>query len=316
MSNTVPAQFSTTQPFGTAVATTRAFATLSRASFLGIEFRCDDIRIKGGIDKHVHKYPHRPGGVPEKLGRKLYEITMNAVFLVNDKFYPTAWPGDIGMLRSQFENEVSGDLTIPTVGTIQAYAVDWDITNTHKVMNGERMTIQFEEDQNIEQLTSSPLVLTYTNVGAKYDSLVAEATAANIPLPKLQSITDLVQDIQTLKDQIDDQASVLSTKTQQLADVCRFVDETVSDLQEPPAWRTVSALHDLGVAAYNMNRDLLRKLAPLAIYTVPREMVIAQVATAIYGSADRAVEIMKLNPINDVFSIPANTQLRYYQSAA
>jgi prophage DNA circulation protein len=294
----------------------RAFTGLAKAGFLGIEFRVDSIAIKGGLRKYVHTYPHAPGGKPEKLGRKLYEITMSGIFLVNDPVFPTAHPGDIGMLRAQFENEVTGDLVIPTVGTIQAYATDWDIENTAKIMNGERMKISFEEDQDIQQFVNGPLVLTYTNVDAKYAAFAAEVTKAGLSPSLFQSLADLVSEIQGLKDQFDLQTSILVTKTQQLADECRLLDTDVADLQKPLFWPVVNALHDLGVAADNLNRDILRKLAPIGLYIVPREMVISQVATSIYGDTSRAVEIMQLNPIDDPFSIQPGTELRYYQSAA
>jgi prophage DNA circulation protein len=295
----------------------RPFATLAKASFLGIEFRVESHTIRCGIRKFDHEYPHAPAAKIEKLGRKPYMVTLDAVFMVGDKTFPTAWPGDIGLIRSQAENQVSGDLVIPTVGTIPAICVDWDISGSNKVMNGEKMRLTFEEDQDVQQLVDAPLVLTYTNVTAQASKFQKALTASGIDPTPFAQMLDLASQVDSYQSSAATlQFSIIGTKLSQLADLGRTLDVSVRDLNQPAQWPVVNALHDLVVTADNLNRDLLAKAAPLGIYAVTREMAISQLSTAIYGDTTRAVELMQLNAIEDVFAIQPGVDIVYYQVAA
>ncbi len=98
-----------------------AFDALLRASFLDYPFPVQDIDVKGGLRDHVHEYPHAPGGAPEKLGRKLYEFTFTCPFLTGLRGYPKLWPETLATLRIFFEGQNTGDLVVPTIGTINTF---------------------------------------------------------------------------------------------------------------------------------------------------------------------------------------------------
>ena len=133
---------------------TVAFDTLQRASFQGIEFPITSMTLKGGIRDHIHEYPHAAGGAPEKLGRKLYEVSMQANFQSTFRAYPRLWPSALSKLRKIFEQQTTGDLVIPTIGTIQAYARNWTQQMEAKIRSGETATFEFVEDQGSEDLAA------------------------------------------------------------------------------------------------------------------------------------------------------------------
>ena len=293
---------------------TAPFDTLPHAAFIGVEFLAENIQIKGGLREHVHKYMQKPGGKVEKLGRELYTISMDCVFLVGHPDFPTGWPGDIGLLRSQFENMVTGDLVIPTVGTIQAHAFDWDETHSPKMRNGERMRVQWREDSDQAQIVSGPIVLQYNAVASQAGKFkqAAEDLGLTNPGDAIDSIFSLANEVQGLADQADLQADKLATKAAQLASVCRTFDALDKRLNDPVNHELVDALHDLGVAASNLNKDILRRVIPIGEFTVPVQMSVAQASTAIYGDTSHGAEIMKMNPLENPFAILPGTLLRYY----
>jgi prophage DNA circulation protein len=291
----------------------RPFLALQKASFLGIAFRCESIKVRGGVRDFVHEYPHSPGGQPETLGRKLYVAELEAVFVVDDQFYPTAWPGDIGQLRSQFEEEARGTLVIPTVGSFRAYCKDWDLTNTNKMMNGERMRMVFMEDQEVSQLTDE-FFFQHDVIATNYGKFAAAITSATLKLDAFEQIAELVSEIESFKDRADLAQRIIANKMQQLADACRYADEAVRDLDKPQAWAAVRALHDLGVSADKLARDAFFTGLPITIYECPVEMTVADISTAIYGDTSKMSELLDLNPFENPFAVPAGFDVKHYQA--
>ena len=54
----------------------------------------------------------------------------------------------------------------------------------------------------------------------------------------------------------------------------------------------------------------------LVTFTVKRTMSVVEISKAIYkGDATKAVEIMRLNALDDPFSVSGGTIVRYYQAA-
>lgn len=291
------------------------FSELQIASFDRIRFVTTRVAIKGGLRDHVHEFPHSPGGKPERLGRKLYTIEMDAHFSVNTPDYPNAWPVDLAELRERFEQQKVRTLVIPTIGAIQAYAFDWDQEWTTKNNSGEACRFVFREDQDDAALASSVVSIQYQSLRPKAAALVALAEAEDIG-DFFESVADLANSITTLQDQADLQGELLASKVESLANTCRQLNDSVKALQEPPHYKVRDALADLGVAAINLHEDLLQTLSPTFLFTTAAEMTILGVARAMYGTTEKAMELLKLNPIEDAFLIPANTTIRGYEQKA
>jgi hypothetical protein len=63
------------------------FDSLQAFQFGEFLFPFRSYSIKGGMREHLHEFPH--GGIaPEKLGRKLYEISVTGLFLEPEALLP------------------------------------------------------------------------------------------------------------------------------------------------------------------------------------------------------------------------------------
>jgi hypothetical protein len=284
---------------------------LQRMSFDGIAFACSHYRIIGGLRDHVHEYIHRPGGHPEKLGRKLYTIEADALFSTNTPLYPDAWPADLSDLRDRFEREVTSTLVIPSVGSIQAYCVDWPIEfDFARMRDGERARLVFREDSDEELLTEEIVQVSFGALPPKFNELLL--VAADLDEDLFASIRGLINDIQGIKGSVELQGEIMRDKVSSLIVACQELDEEAKELADPTNFLVMEKLIEIGELAIRVQKDLLKLALPIVPYVVPANMSILDVSVAIYGTTDRAFEILKMNAIPDAFDIQEGTLLRVY----
>lgn len=299
---------------------TAAFDTLQRAKFDGIEFPVRNITVVGGLRDHVHEYPHAPGGAPEKLGRKLYEISYEAPFLNTFKAYPNLWPQSLVYLRESFEEGVTADLVIPTVGTIKAYCFSWEErTDLPSNRSGVIVNLKFREDQVLEYL-STEIVKTYSaSLGSSNQDLINAMDADSFlqGLPPQQknlftSIQEAANSITAIGDQADLYANLVQAKAANLAHLCETADATVTKLNNPAHFRVLEALLLVWQGAGRIERDALNLARRTIPYTTPVDMSVTQIAIAIYGDTSQASTLMQLNPFENPFRVPAGTPVTAY----
>ena len=284
--------------------------------FAGIAWPYKRIRIKGGLRDHVHEYPHSPGGAPEKLGRKLYEISIEGIFLENLLREELADLYDrLGQLRAIFEAGRTEDLTLPNIGTIKAYASEWGQELVAKIRSGEMGDFQFREDQSAAFLANALTQSSPRDFSSKMDTLFEEAEENGYG-SVFDDLQNAVNDVLAVFDQVDLGASLIEAKIRQVAGMCKELDQRIDIFDDPGNHRILDALHELWTSANDLNADLNQKSARLINYIVPQRMAIGDVAAAVYGDAGRGFDILQLNAIDDAFEIPAGAVLRYYQDAA
>ena len=291
------------------------FDSLQRASFNGIKFPVEEIEIRGGLRDHVHEYPHNPGGTPEKLGRKLYEVELVGLFHDTFAKYPNLYPDGLNALQSHFDDELTADLIVPTVGTIKAYAFQWRRRATGRQRSGERVTLVFREDQPADGLDA--FVATATGPGG-WDGLCQNLALKLDDLPStdslFDSITNAMNALLSVKDTADRYGGLLAAKLDALVSLCAQVDQ-LAVMKDPTNWSTASALRDVWAAAKSAQDDLSNKRSSIRHFITPTVMPIGEVARAIYGDGSRQIELLQLNPIDDAFAIPRGTDIRYYAAA-
>lgn len=291
-----------------------AFAELQPASFDFIPFFVRSVEVKGGMREAIHEYPHQPAGRNEKLGRKLYTIEMRAEFSTNLAAFPTAWPNDLSDLRDRFEQGVTSDLVIPTIGTIKAFCVDWSQTMAAGRNDGEAAMFVFREDEAEDLLSNEVAQTRYQYIAAALDRVREEADAAGLD-DLVSGIEGLAADISAIGDGVELYADSVASKVDQLTGACQLIDETIKDLDKPQHHKVGEALRDLTVASIQLSETIVRR-NPVSTFTTTATMAVSDLARLLYGSAERAVEILKLNPIRDAFAIPAGTSLRVYTPEA
>lgn len=288
-----------------------AFAELQRCSFAGTEFFVEEMQIRGGLRNHTHEYPHVPGGNNELLGRKLYTISIKARFGSGSEQYPDAAVSErLKTLRESFEQGVIDDLVLPTIGTIQAHAVDWSQMLAAGHGNGETAEFEFIEDSIADNLASTVTTST-TNVTSKYGALLIAVDAAGFDLSFFSELSALIAQLKSYRDQFDLYAELIATKAEQLANHIRELNEAI-ELDPAEFFAVVEAMQDIGVAADALAHDALSRVSPVQFFETPMQMTVAQIGTLLYGDNSHNAEILNLNAIEDAFAIPANTIIAYY----
>jgi prophage DNA circulation protein len=295
-----------------------AFTELQRMSFDGVAFPVEQVTVSGGLRDHVHEYPHASGGAPEKLGRKLYTIRADALFQTGFRAYghTDLWPGALASLRAKFEREITGDLVIPTIGTISAYCVNWSQVANNKVLSGERVELEFREDQPDSFLTIELVKVSQTAIQDLTGGLVTIATDDGFEPDLFAAIQDAVNSITSVGDQIDLYNNLIQVKAAAIVDECNRLDASLDDLDQPIHWKTLYALHDVVAAAIKLQQDAAKRAIPIIAYTTPTAMTITDVSHALYGDNSQAITLLQMNGIVDPWQIPAGTVLQAYSKAA
>jgi prophage DNA circulation protein len=292
------------------------------ASFDGVIYPIESQKIKGGIRHHVHEYPHNPGGAPEKLGRSLYKVTHVANF--QDKFrkFPGLYPQALNTLRFAWESQKSAILSVPGLGTIQAFATNWDRDWTAKIRSGEKVTIEYLEDTSsaavLEELTDpSPksldnraaelarqLALVKADLfGKREQSLLQSIQSA------VNNVRDTVSQIAAVRDQADMYSGFLEAKLLEVARLCNTISDS---LRAPKYYPLIDAAHEIWSASLGRIADLDNKRVELSEWVVPTTMAVTQVSSAIFGDTTHTEDILALNPIEDTLAVRAGTTIRYY----
>jgi prophage DNA circulation protein len=286
------------------------FDTLIPAAFRGIKFPLRSVTVRGGLRDHVHEFPHANGGLPEKLGRKLYDIRMTASFHVTFRRYPDLWPKGINDLFAAFESGETHDLAIPTLGTIRAYAVDWSKVSDARARSGEEAEFSFREDSAQATLQGNLHVGSIDKLAAEYERFAKPAEASRAQAGDLlDSLQGAVNAVTSVKDQLELQSNLVAARLNKVAGLCRDLDETVKYFDEPVNHAVKDALHDLWFAALTLAVDVSRRVASPRIYLVPTLMPVTTIAASALGDGSRAVEIMQLNALEDPFAVRPGTEI-------
>lgn len=291
------------------------FQLLQPASFDGIKFAVRAVGMKGGLRHHVHEFPHSPGGKIEDLARRNYTITMAAMFNTEMfREYPDAWPGDISDLFDRFEQGVRAPLVVPAVGELQAICIDWDRQWQVANQSGEVSEFTFLEDADEALLVSNVVQVAYQAIGAKAAALQIEADAMGFG-DAFSSIQGFCSSVMALGDRAELLGDLYASKVKGVADSCRAVISRGGEIANPRSHRVLRAVIDLGVTAEKLHATIVSTL-PTFLYTVPNDTDIFGVARAIYGDHSRAMELLRMNPVNDIDAIVAGTTLRALVKAA
>lgn len=293
-----------------------------KAGFDGIEFFVTKVTIRGGLRHAVHEFPHSAGGEIEKMGRKPYVIVMHAEMhnlpgsdLARN--YPDLYPVRLTQLRNKFDQEITGPLIVPKLGSIQAVATSWAQNWEARIVSGETFELEFIEDQEAAILAeiainpASVQAMTEAN-----DELMAKALLAAYKLENdlsvIQKINDAVTAVQGAISQADVASRMLEAKLRAVEDLCSYADSTLESFQDPTNHLIVNALKDVWLSARELAENVVSLDAtPIRTWTVPKEMNIAQISTKLFGTSEKGMEILQMNDIADSDAIPPGQVIKY-----
>lgn len=317
-----------------------ALDNLPRSQFGSIIFPVARHRLRATQRKHIHEFPHRDGGAPEKLGRSLYTITLQAPFHRDLEQFPDLYPRSINDLQVLFEQGKTQKFVYPTVGSFDAFISAWDRQSDARVRSGELVEMELTEDQSSDFLTTEILDSahfaafgsTADEVAAQLASLQAQLipsadATATVAIPPEQiaakvdfsandlglfdSLQALANDITGISDTADLFSNLVQTKVQQLANICGQIDQSLS-LQDARSFNLLEAVHNLWGLCTRVLNDSQQQRVSIQQWIVPISMPITMVATRLYGNASRADDLLALNDIPNPQSVRAGTTINYY----
>lgn len=315
------------------------FDQVQPCSFGGFKFPIDAIDVRGGIRDHVHVFPHADGGAPEKLGRKLYEITLSAIFDEGlGLTYPELYPLTLWQLRMLFERSTTADLVLPNLGTIKAYCRDWPQSWKAGVRSGERAQLTFVEDPQVTALFNHGQVdldSFETMLGDLDDFNVRAQQSADRLAAQQQSTVpggalDLTQCSLVDPDLVSQMASVfgeiaalrgsaelaLTLLEQKVAALAQYASQIEGTVTSPFDYELLYVMQDMVAASVAFRDNKVASLGSIKTYVTPRRMTAMEIASAIYGDSSRTMDVLDLNPITDAFNVPPNTAIHYIDSRA
>lgn len=297
-------------------ASTVRIEDLDQLKFAGVRIPFESIRVRGGIREHVHEFPHAQGGAPEKLGRRLYEIEITSRFtsgLVNPEL-AYLWPRQLNELMASFEAQTTQDLQLPDIGTIKAYCYTWDRSLSAMFVNGATVTMSFREDQSEEFLVQKLLTGSQTGLIEKNEALQLEGDLIE-PKPDIfDAINAAANSVRAALDANDLYGQLLEAKILGLLQLVEDADRRWDAFNDPNNAGALDALLALWSATVDLFEDVFQTGAELKTWTVPGEMSVAEISTALYGDTERAVDILNLNALDDPYAVPAGTSIRYYEA--
>ena len=295
------------------------FQTLQQASFNGIKFPVREVNIVGGIRDHEHEYPHAPGSAPEKLGRKAYKFQMQGLFFQNLPKYPNLYPSGLDNLRDAFEQQLSGDLVIPTIGTITAYARDWRQVASFRALSGEVAEFLFVEDQSQLFLSTNLVSTGATSLANQAAAFNAQAALEAFQLPLTIGALDAVQNdinaVLAIQDTANAVSNLMSAKLGALVNDLHALD-ACAEMQQPSHSVFLDIMHTFWDTAQQLNQSLIAGQGMPKTYVVRALCSVSQASIAIYGDSSHATDLMNLNALTDPFQIPAGTSLIYYPATS
>ncbi len=295
------------------------FDTVQRASFKGIAFPVKSISIKGKYRHAEHEYLRVPGAVIEKLERSIYDIEMTAPFDTNIVGFGRLWPDGVNKLRTLFESGETAPLVIPTIGTLPAFQPQWEQNiDIAKVRSGEVLKLSFKEDQTQRFLQLAVVKTQQKSLSTSLTNLNAIRASLNPPQNDL-SIFDKIQNaankILAIKDQSDLYGGLLAAKLGMFTALLGEADKQLESLKDPANHETLDAFLELWDSAVRMATNLAESPRGPRTYVTPKAQSVSDVATAIYGSSERAAEILINNEFANPFQIPAGTTIIYFETA-
>lgn len=292
------------------------FDSFKPFSFSGIPIPYKSYKIKGSYRKHVHEYPHASGGAPEKLGRSLYEVTVS--YEANSGLEHPTYGKLLNDLTFSFhelwEQGQTAPLHIPHIGTIQAFADEWDEECHNTNRSGVITDVKFIEDQTTAYLIFQPDKVTTASFKDSAKDVEIRTAELSEGQSLWSSINDVALQVFGFVDQADLYGSLAAAKVESLTQLLRHADASVKSLSEPQNWQVREAVDRLRAATLDLSDDIQQRDRLLQEYEVVFTMSVGQVAAAVYGDYTRGGEIMQLNVLPDPLQIQPGTIVRYYRA--
>lgn len=323
------ASFAGTIPAGASTDVNLLFETLLEFKWRAVSFPVVSFRSKFRQDLAIHKFADRDGAHVEGTGRAPIETSARIAFLnglqrgITESWtrplYPLTWRQFIEACADR----TTGTLQHPELGALtcklEVAEVGWDA----HVRGGVYVDATWiETDDSTDSLQSalsraSP-VAQAQSAAADLDSLTTVSpTAPTLPVFSA-SFTDLVNAVRAVVDLETLLAKSTGGRVDNIIYNCQQLRNSIEGAnpanQNALNWPIVDAIEQLQSAAYDLKATQLTKGRTIAIFPVPKDAILSQVAATIPAPLE---DVMTLNPaLIQQPVVPLGTLVRYYAKAA
>lgn len=285
------------------------FDRAQKMAWNGVRFPISSLEIVGEARYKLHEFPHQDGAELEKMGRKAYVIRCEAIFDEGILAYPGNYPNAIDAIASYAESGLTGKLTTPQAGSIDAFCTRWPRKWNADRRSGESMALEFVEDQEVFDIDTFSSGAAVNGISAVYIQVVAySALAPEVPASWWDLLMGAINAVLAFKDQVDLFMLEIDAKIQSVINIISQIDKAITN---PIAAPLVDSLVELASTCASFANDVAGNALIKRTYKVPRLMSIEDVSKAIYGTTERGMELLQMNAIEDAYAIPPWTQITY-----
>lgn len=275
----------------------------------------------------VHEYRWTSGGKTEDHGHKLYTFRFSAVFTNDKRYKPPLFPDTLNGLRALFAERRIGELVIPDVGKVLCKISDWSERHEGDKRRSATADIEFLEEESNRFLAASSSQIQTSALQAKTDQWAAivkntktqtAPTFQNVDFTTpderafdlFDQITGAANQLLAFRDQSLLYSELLASKIDSLTGMLREAN-SLTFFNNPMKSDVLFALKELWAATLEIARVKENDAGAPKKYTVVQTMTVSQVAAAIYGSTERAGDLLGLNDFPDAMRITAGTRVTY-----
>lgn len=303
---------------------------LQPATFEGVEFPLASKRMSGGRAIRRNRYPYRAGQAIEDTGREPYSFELEIPLFagMDPALYPNRYE-ELLLVFNDTRTTGEGEYVDPELGPINAKVVSWDWAEDAMRRDGGILTVRLEEvsfdaqvfsvdtrdpqataereaealDDELEGLGADEAELeeSFKKAGVGLDPDELDKGSGELWTTQVTRFVERIEDgVQSVEDVV---ARVENIRSR----VAIFNAHPLMQLPEATpanhaAARLAAAIVDLGAA-------LLAQTAPVVAHTVMETMSVYELSSLLYGTPDRADEIMQRNPSPDPLFIRPGTVL-------
>lgn len=297
------------------------FANLAAGEFDGITIPVVSVKLRTGSAAAFHRYPFRAGVDIEYTGREPVSGVIQAAFFRGLFKYPFAsddlWPGAVTRLRERVQEQRSGKLVIPPLGTLDKAKIDIEEDYSPTRRDGCLVTISFVEDSK-ERFVKSVLPSAATRAetfAAKADlKLAALKLSADLEDPTTGVRLDFASFLSAVLFQINLLDQRIADRVYALDQVIERCNELIkaTTLRNTANWETSFAIRRLADSVIEL-KDNLSLSDAITLYTTAATMPAAAVAAATRNTVE---ELLELNPFENANAIAEGVDLLVYDRAA
>lgn len=285
---------------------------LERASFRGVEFDCQVVDDDLGHRLAEHTYPYRNGADLEDMGRRARRTRLRAVFMNDaDRSKGVGYEAKLNAFLEVADEGKTGLFQHPLMGSWQAKCSTFPVHHEHSARDMATMEVEFVEDGTN---TSLPDMFSVSQAKADVEEAATLVITENASLldQAIDGVTDAVNEARDFANSATamvqsavDRVNLIRSKI----NACIAAAKKLTDIQR---WPVVQAMRRLVASVQKLGKAVQSLSPPVILHTVGATTSLKLLAHALYGDANRAADLIKLNHVRNPALVPAGVQLRVF----